>query len=442
MVKRITRKNNTNKNKSLKKNYKQKGGNGDDVRIAETPDNFMDLIQKETELDVKTADTLSDYNINYYYSLIIRYLPCSSAKLINFHDAYDSYEYYFNNEFQITSEQTTKLDYTTRTRSTTISDVITITANYDNTYTIKTGSYFKYLTDPEYIKRLVLCDNGALLISMRGPSLSASGHALVLYMNHKNKTFEIIDSNGADTDISETHLRTSKIPGMIGQILPGYKEYQSIDSKIFACQATTHRFTGSCMIWAKLFIELILRFGLDAAKETLLKLRYKKFLDVISDEIALKYASYIHKCLGDLKHIIQDPNYIEAGNLRSLISSVDLFMLTYKKREKGNIGFIGIGNPLHKPKYTYPLKLSFSHSFDPWKLEYLDRTNSFLITRDEFNQQLVATLIKKQQYNFERLHTYLSEIETQFKTNPEQEPDRVRYVMYTEPTPERRSYVY
>lgn len=426
MVRRYTRKIKSNNSKSKKRNnynnnYNQKGG---EVRIAGTPEDFMKIINAEPELDIETAETLADYNVNYYYSKIIEYLPCSSAKISGFHDAYDMYEYKFDKEFQKTNGPA-KMDsefiglYG-------ISDIITVIANDDGTYTIRTGSNFNYLTDQDYKKRLALCDYGAILVNMRSNSLSNPGHALVLYLDHKNKTFEIIDSNGADTGIDETNLSTSKISGMIAQILPKYTRADLINPSIFACQAATRRFTGSCIIWAKLFIELILRFGLDAAQKVLLA--EKTFFPIKSDEMALKYSSYIHKCLGDEKYIIQDPNYIKAGELRSLINSVDRFMITYLKREKGKIGFIG----------TYPLKLLFSYGFNPWKLELKDQDNTHMVSRDEFNQQLLATLIKKNKEQFDTLISKLNEINSSFMANPQ--PESVKYVMYQPLIPERRGY--
>jgi hypothetical protein len=426
MANRYTRKSKISKSKSRKRNnysnnynYNQKGG---DLRIADTPKDFFIFINEEPKLDIETAKTLADYNINYYYSKIIESLPCSAAKLSNFHNAYDMYEYNFDEKFRKTNGPT-KMDQEFIS-SYGLSDIITVIANYNGTYTIRAGSYFNYLSDKDFIKRLSLCENGAILISMRGSLLFDPGHALVLYLDHKNKKIDIIDSNGIDTDtyIPTTNLSTSKIPGMIAQILLGYTHEIKSNSSIFACQATTHDFTGSCMIWAKLFIELILRFGLDAAQAALLA--EKTFLPIKSDEIALKYASYIHKCLGDPLYIIQDPNYIEAGKLRSLINSVDRFMITYKKPIKGEIGYI----------IVLPIKLSF-YGFNPWKLEVLQ----YAVSRDEFNQQLLATLIKKNKGQFDILTNNLNEINTTFMANPQ--PESVKYVMYQPLIPERRGYV-
>jgi hypothetical protein len=384
-----------NKNKSKYKNNKkykntiQKGGE----RSASSIDEFMELINKEEKLDIEIAkEKLTKFKFNKYYSILIKYIPCSirirdstnkqSIKKFYFTKKFEKIkeESYNNERFAIFKNKNNDkfnpyLDWGTN-------DLI-------RCYTTNEGYELQI---PNPLPLLNDCNIQVQLMTIgtkqsKKSEHEESDHALVLLINNKDKTFSILDPNGIGITIN--NLNDKILQNMLVQVLIGYKH-----KNIYfpACQRNSYAWEGSCVVWSQLFIELILRFGLDTAKNYLDKLIVSSFN---YSDIILKYANYIYKCLDNMSYIIKDSNFIIAEELHSLITEANNKILStenlkptlYKQPviENGHFLIIfGIDNSnwillYSKEKYNKP----------EWNWK-----NTYIIKSEDFDIQKLSTIVK------------------------------------------------
>lgn len=375
---------NKSKNKSKYKNtiqkHKriiQKGGE----RFASNIDEFMKLINQEEKLDIEIAkEKLTTFKFNTYYSILIKYIPCS----IRIRDSTNKQlikKFYFTKKFEKIKEESYNnegfaiLDWGTN-------DLI-------RCYTTNEGYELQI---PNPLPLLTDCNIQVQLMTIgtkqsKESEHEESDHALVLLINNKDKTFSILDPNGIGITIN--NLNDKILQNMLVQVLIDYK-----NKNIYfpACQRNSYAWEGSCVVWSQLFIELILRFGLDAAKKYLDNLMVSSFN---YSDIILKYANYIYKCLDNMSYIIKDSNFIIAEELHSLITEANKKILSnenlkptlYKQPiiENGHFLIIfGIDNSnwillYSKKKYNQP-------EWD-WK-------NTYIIKSEDFDIQKLSTLVK------------------------------------------------
>jgi hypothetical protein len=304
------------------KSCKQKGGNGNNAnKVTEPIFNFVNEIEKYKAVGLyekgntnnqEILKKLANPQFNIYYNDLLNILPCS----MNIRDTNSVLiKYEFDSTFNLVKDSQ-------------IYDKFN-----DETYFGSSNSiYCEKINDDSYIVIMgldinIICDEQLQLINYFEKKFE-SGHALTLILKNKpihSKSFSIIDSNG-----NETHDKNI-VKKLLTHILDRYG-YSYLEIEFPACQIDTYIHKGSCLLWSQLYIELILRFGIDTAKQYLTTLTGKA---LGPDDFILKYASYVNSCIVDSTKIIKEYNYVLAEQLRMLLFAVNIHIQSmdfYKNR--------------------------------------------------------------------------------------------------------------
>jgi hypothetical protein len=261
-----------------------------------------------------------------------------------------------------------------------------------------------------------ICDIQVQLIALKSVIPDNTGHALILLINNKEKTFSVIDPNGGGT-LVDNDLNDYKLSIMLEQCIPGY-EKKPIEFP--PCQMVS-TFPNSCLVWSQLFIELILRFGLENTKtyfDSVIKYapghqyviaqrmttnanfaRNVATTQSVMNSIIKCFVIYIKSCMDDKTGDtwIYPPEYIAARDLRSKISDIAKFIQKldlYKNRQRGEYIF-----------FSYDKFLITIDSNWNWILCF-NIEQKYVIKSNEFDQQYLATLLAKFE-NFKQLAQYL-----------------------------------
>lgn len=335
---------------------------------------------------------------NTYYSRLLQILPCS----LRMRDALGNrgrrlIKYKFNSELIKNGEEVLIQDESFYGEHNTIS-FSKLPIGEETGYQITMVEFQNDVSNP--------CDIQIQMVSMFSIKPNNAGHAIILLINHKAKTFSLIDPNGGGTTVDDD-LDDKKLAIMLAQCIPGYI-YVLIEYP--PCQAVS-TFSNSCMVWSQLFTELILRFGLE---NTIIYfnslIKYKPLQqwalvkriytnptfanDVLKTNISLNkiikcFVIYIKACIDDVsgETWIYPLEYIQARDLRSKISDVARHIQNldiYKSRKRGEYIFFFYNN------FWITIDANWN-----WILCYDGINTKYVVNSIEFNQQYLATLLAK-----------------------------------------------
>lgn len=396
-----------NKNKSKYKNnikkHKriiQKGGE----RFAPNIDEFIKLINEEPELDIDTAEKLTINTYNHYYSLMIQQLPCSirvrdSISQSEGHGTPDNrfVKFTFNKSLEkLSQEYIQNLEHEGVWGE---HDIIQCNST-DKGYELNI-----FLPIPENG-----CETLVQLIYMRPKNKlkGSSCHALVLLINNKDKTFSVIDSNGGGTK-GNNNLDDNILTKLLSQVITNYKHKPVI---LPPCQLKSYRFPGSCVVWSQLYIELILRFGLKNATDYLVIINK----EMSTHNIILKYANYVNKCLQNMEHFIKDQYIVKANAFFRIIWDLYHKFIDIPKKKNSilylTFNSIAVILDYGKGKWTVGQKI---YNMGIWnkdtKIYENSRWNTYEITSVNYDEQLLATLIKNDKNTFDKLFILLNSVD-------------------------------
>lgn len=366
--------------------YKKKQSGGD--RTAESIEAFVHLIQLEDQLDIEKTDNLTSINYNHYYQLMIKRLPCS----LRFRDftyelggsqRYLTKIFKFNKSLALLS--THSMSNYNEGSAWGVKDIIQCIKERDGGYTIIMGDYNALF----HSNKIIPCDTQVQMISLRSYDQKKSGHAVILLLNntnHDNKTFTIINPGGEGGGKVDDDLDDTKCYHMLKQILTDYT-YESFNFP--ACQVHTRHFTGSCLLWSQLYIDLILRFGLYTAKNYLDSMILR---DVRTDEIVLKYSNYITRFLTDNTYFIDDPWYITSGKIRSLIYEITR-KLSESEVVKAKLNSKKLAMTVFQMKGIF---IYFNPEVDyDWVIDVIIDSQKYRFNNKNYDQQTMSTILKK-----------------------------------------------
>lgn len=299
------------KTKINKQNYNiQAAGNFENV--AHNIDKFIDIINSKDVLKVDSrygaefdATGLSSRVINNYYSILYKYLPCADT-VIKFKKI-RTFEFSYDKEKNITFTKHTDITFEDKYQY----DNNIITIYYDR-------SIIKVNLVIDVNNTYRICGEGVRLILMKHTD-QAQGHASVLYLNYEQHTFSFIDPNGDDFSCkTQNQLVVNALHYILNEsYLYNFskKLYEHVCLKLEKCQLKSASIPDSCLLWSLLFMDLILRFGIQQTIEYInTKICHTS---KSTSMFMLKYANYILECLNDdyTKLFIYDPYYIESVKL-------------------------------------------------------------------------------------------------------------------------------
>jgi hypothetical protein len=271
---------------------------------------------RNTTLDMEGLTSIIS---NKYYSLLYQYLPCADTvkKFKDIRIFKFSYDKEKNIKFiNHTDEAKYEAKYKTYHDRNMIDilineSIITVSLeiNLNNTYSI--------------------CGEGVRLIIMKEEG-QRSGHASVLYLNYNELTFSFIDPNGDDFSCKTQNQLVVNVLSYILNNSYDYKfkssekSYEHVCLNLEGCQLKSELISGSCLLWSLLFMDLILRFGIQ---QTIAYINTKICHTPRSSDLFMyKYGKYILECITDdyTKIFIYDPYYVKSvtllKNLKELIN--------------------------------------------------------------------------------------------------------------------------